>query len=47
MEVGRGARGYSQRSTACKRSLSVEWDLFRAAKQGGKIAGEEIKLEAD
>jgi hypothetical protein len=47
MEIGGGAGGDSQRSTARKRSLGVEWKLFRAMKQGGKTATEEIKLDSD
>jgi hypothetical protein len=45
MEVGRRAGGDSERSTARKRLLSMEWKLFRATKQGGKTTAEEIKLE--
>jgi hypothetical protein len=47
MEVGGGAGGDFQRNTARKRSLSVEWKLFRAMKEGGKTAAEEIQLESD
>ena len=45
MEVGRGACGDFQRSTTRKRSLGMEWDLARAAKEGGSPAADEIELE--
>jgi hypothetical protein len=32
LKVGRGARGDTQRSTASKRSLCIEWKLFCPAK---------------
>jgi hypothetical protein len=47
VKVSRGTGGDSQSSTAGKRSLGVEWKLFRPAKEGGKTAAEEIELKPD